>query len=103
MRKMPPFGHDVVTNEEIDFFEKKSGIGWDYMTHSLMNKNNQIHGRINKMLAEKDKREKHKNLISQQNGKTKKKLTEVEPTIEEKSLQNTDSSKQLEGTISNAL
>ena len=57
MKKLPPFQHDVIAEEDIDFFDRKSAIGWDYLTQGLMNKNNIIHTRIDKIMVEKEKRD----------------------------------------------
>ena len=75
---MPPFLHDVVSKDEIEFFDSKSVIGWDFMTRSLRNDNNQIHGRIESILKDKEKRDKHKAKL---NPNAKKKKVAVEDDI----------------------
>lgn len=32
LKKLPPFKHDEIPEEDLDYFSQKSEIGWSYLT-----------------------------------------------------------------------
>ena len=36
LKKFPPFVSDAIPEEDIDTFQKKGEIGWNFLTHSIL-------------------------------------------------------------------
>ena len=37
VKKLPPFRHDEYPEEDLEYFQQKSDIGWNYLTSNILN------------------------------------------------------------------
>jgi hypothetical protein len=37
LKKLPPFRHDEYPEEDLEYFQQKSDIGWNYLTSNILN------------------------------------------------------------------
>lgn len=56
MNKLPPFPSDCIPTDDIDSFQKKGTIGWNYLTQQLLNGSAIIEEKLDQLKEEKEER-----------------------------------------------
>lgn len=82
LNKLPPFPADKIPEEDIDAFQVKGTIGWNYLTQQLLNGSDVLDEKVQQLLTEKEERQKRK-----QRAQSQATIKSVTSTIEHDTIQ----------------